>query len=77
MQFKLRSSWRWVRLTILDYSGETDWTPWNKDTSINRTLFAVSNATFVYNLTPEKSGHLTNQDTFFYPKGVQIREVPL
>ena len=24
-----------------------------------------------------KSGHLTNKDTFFHPKGVQIREVPL
>ena len=26
-------------------------TPWNEDTSINRTLFAVPNAMFVYNLT--------------------------
>ena len=25
---------------------------------------------------PLKSGHLTNQDTFFCPKGVRIREVP-
>ena len=41
-----------------------------------RTLFAVSNAVFVYNLTP-KTGYLTNHDTFQTPKGVRIREVPL
>ena len=28
-------------------------------------------------IQPLKSGHLTNQDTFFCPKGVRIREVPL
>ena len=28
-------------------------------------------------IQPLKSGHLTNQDTFFCPKGVLIREVPL
>ena len=28
-------------------------------------------------LQPLKSGHLTNRDTFFCPKCVQIREVPL
>ena len=28
-------------------------TPSNEDTSINRTLFAVPNAMFVYNSTPE------------------------
>ena len=27
-------------------------------------------------IQPLKSGHLTNQDTFFCPKGVRIREVP-
>ena len=35
-----------------------------------RTHLAVPN-------TPLKSGHLTNRDTFFCPKCVQIREVPL
>ena len=28
-------------------------------------------------LQPLKSGHLTNKDTFFCPKDVRIREVPL
>ena len=28
-------------------------------------------------LQPLKSGHLTNRDTSFCPKGVRIREVPL
>ena len=39
-------------------------------------LFAVPNTMFVY-LSTLKSGHLTNQDTSFCPKGVLIREVPL
>ena len=52
-------------------------TPWNEDTSINWTLLhaAVPNTLFVYNYKP--SGHLTNKDNFFCPKGVLIREVPL
>ena len=41
-----------------------------KDTMINRTHFAIP---FVYIM---KSGHLSNKDTFFCHKGVQIREVP-
>ena len=38
--------------------------------------FNVSNALFMY-IPFMKSEHLTNQDTFFCPKGVQTREVPL
>ena len=50
-------------------------TPWNEDTSINRTHLAVPNTCLLWPL--KKSGHLTNTDTFFRSKGVQIREIPL
>ena len=46
-----------------------------------KTTFFCSEDTFVpyfvYTIQPQKSGHLTNQDTSFCPKGVQIRGVPL
>ena len=45
--------------------------PYNLDPeiiAINRTPFAVPSTIFY----PLKSGHLTNQDTFFCPKGVHI-----
>ena len=48
------------------YSGH----PEMRDTSINRTLLAVQTC------QPLKAGHFTNQDNFFCPKGVQIREIP-
>ena len=44
-----------------------------RDTSINRTLSSVSNATCVY----LKCGHLTIQDTLICPNSVLIRDVPL
>ena len=31
----------------------------------------------VHYIQPLKSGHLTDKDTFFCPKGVQVRELPL
>ena len=43
---------------------------------LNRTHLAVPNTLFVY-ITPLKSGHLTNKNTFFCPQSVWIREVPL
>ena len=49
-------------------------TPWNEDISISRTHLA---APVCVHYNPWKSGHLTNQDTFFCRKGVWVREVPL
>ena len=46
------------------YSGHLEM----RTSHIERTHLAVS-------LRPLKSGHLTNQDTFFCPKAVQIREI--
>ena len=57
-----------VCLTTTDMRIPLFRTLWNDDTSIYRTFLAV----FMYTL---KSEHLTNKDTFF-PKDVQIAEVP-
>ena len=83
--------WRVVCSCITQLEEKSNWellkirTPWNEDTLINRIHLAVQNTlsqtpclcTYIARLQFLKSGHLTNKDTFFCPKGVQIREVPL
>ncbi len=52
--------------------------PWIKDTSLIRTRDQVPTSyKYIRIIHPLKWGHLPNQDTFYWPKGLHIREVPL
>ncbi len=48
--------------------------PWIEDTSLIRTLDQVPTS---YKYVLFAQGHLLKQDTFYWPKGVHSREVPL
>ena len=54
------------------YSGAFYRTPWNDDT-----FGCTKHPVCMCTPQPLKSGHLTNQDTVFCPKGVQIRDTDM